>query len=63
VNRSFPSRLEGALFHYSAGQLTEVNLGAFAYSVSRIPGTAEVLAGGFKAGTGTGSSVVWQFSK
>ena len=61
-SESFPSRLEGALFHYSAGKITEVNLGAFAYSVSRIPGTAEALAGGFQAGTGTGSSVVWQFS-
>jgi hypothetical protein len=61
-SESFPSRLEGALFHYSAGQLTEVNLGAFAYSVSHIPGTAEALAGGFQAGTGTGSSVVWQYS-
>src|SRR5689334_3872744 len=61
-SESFPSRLEGALFHYAAGQLTEVNLGAFAYSVSHIPGTAEALAGGFQAGTGTGSAVVWQYS-
>lgn len=61
-SESFPSRLEGALFHYSAGQITEVNLGAFAYSVSHIPGTAEALASGFQAGTGTGSAVVWQFS-
>jgi hypothetical protein len=63
-SESFPSRLEGALFHYSAGQITEVNLGAFAYSVSRIPGTAEALAGGFQLGTGTGTStsVVWQYS-
>lgn len=61
-SESFPSRLEGALFHYSAGQITEVNLGAFAYSVSHVPGTAGALAAGFQAGTGTGSAVVWQFS-
>ena len=61
-SESFPSRLEGALFHYSAGQITEVNLGAFAYSVSHIPGTTEALAGGFQLGTGTGTSVVWQYS-
>jgi hypothetical protein len=61
-SESFPSRLEGALFHYSAGQITAVNLGAFDYSVSQIPGTAEALSGGFQAGTSAGSSVVWQFS-
>jgi hypothetical protein len=61
AGESFPSRLEGALFHYSAGKFTEVNLGAFAYSVSQIPGTAEALAGGFQAG-GSGSSVIWQYS-
>ena len=59
--RRSPSRLEGALFHYSAGQITAVNLGAFDYSVSHIPGTAEALSGGFQAGTGTGTGVVWQY--
>jgi hypothetical protein len=62
ASESYPSRLEGALFHYSAGQLTEVNLGAFAYSVSRIPGTAEALSGGYQAGTGTSTAIAWQFS-
>ena len=61
TGESFPSRLEGALFHYSAGKFTEVDLGAFAYSVSQIPGTAEALAGGFQQG-GSGSSVIWQYS-
>lgn len=58
----FPSRLPGALFHYSAGQLTEVNLGATSISVSQIPGTTEALSGGFQPGTSNGSSVVMQFS-
>jgi hypothetical protein len=59
---SYPSRLEGALFHYSAGQITAVNLGAFDYSVSQIHGTAEALSAGFQAGTGTSTGVVWQYS-
>jgi hypothetical protein len=58
----FPARMPGSLFHYSAGRLTQVNLGAASISVSQIPGTAEALSGGFQAGAGTGSSVVWQFS-
>jgi hypothetical protein len=62
TSESYPSRLEGALFHYSAGQITAVNLGAFDYSVSQIPGTAEALSGGFQAGTGTSTGVVWQYS-
>lgn len=59
--QGFPARLP-ELFRYSAGQLTGVNLGAYVVSVSRIPGTSEALSSGFLAGTGNGSSVVWQYS-
>jgi hypothetical protein len=59
--QGYPARLP-ELFHYSAGQLTAVDFGATSLSVSQIPGTSEALAAGFTPGTGTSSSVVWQYS-
>jgi hypothetical protein len=59
-----------ALLHYSAGKLTRVFLPAAAneytlvYSISRIPGTAEELAGGVHStdGSETSTSVILQYS-
>jgi hypothetical protein len=52
------------LVHYSRGKVTVVPLpgGAASGTVSRIPGTAEALAGGVRYGTGYGTSVVFQYS-
>jgi hypothetical protein len=58
--QGFPARLP-LLFHYSAGQLTAVSLGAYANSVSRIPGTAEALAGVSPSVSGN-SGIVYQYS-
>jgi hypothetical protein len=63
--QSFPSRYPG-LFHYSAGQISDVTVatGAWIYSVSAIPGTSEALASGATLANGSsdGASVVYQYS-
>jgi hypothetical protein len=59
--QDFPARYP-ALFHYSAGQVTAVTLGATSLSVSRIPGTSEALSGGWTDQNGQGIGVVQQYS-